>query len=105
MKLLAVNDYVIWKKEALCKIIHEITRGPDHFLGLEKPIAERYEQEVRPAGLTEDDFIQTFNDTSTWLVKDDKTGKEFKVTGFHLLPVPAMMVIALMARKEDEGHS
>ena len=101
MKLLAVNDYVIWKKQKLCQIVGEITRGPEHFLGLEQPIAERYESEVRPAGLSADDFMQTFNDTSTWMVRDDKTGEEFHTNGFDLVYVNEMMVIALMARKEE----
>ena len=101
MKLLALNDYVIWKKQKICQIVSEITRGPEHFLGLERPIAERYEYEICPPGMTIDAFMETFNNTSTWKVRDDKTGEEFHANGFDLIYVNEMMMIALMSRKEE----
>ena len=101
MKLLQPNDYVIWKKRKLCRIVSEVTRGPAHFLGLERPIAERYASQIHTPGLSADDITQSYNDTSTWVVRDDKTGEEFQCNGFDLVYVNEMKVLAFMARNDD----
>ena len=103
MKLLAVGDYVIWKRTKLCKILKERLRDSTHFLGKQAPIEARYEIDIRPAGMTEEDHVQMHNDSSAWEVVDEATGEKFPCLGSDLIPIPEMMVIALMAKGELDG--
>jgi len=105
MKLFQPNDYAIWKRSKIVKLVEEQLHGPDHFMGAEEPIHIRLKNWI-VAGLTEDQKIQQMNDESRWLVRCDQTDKEFVSFGFDLIYVNEMQLIALMAKKgeTDEGQ-
>lgn len=100
MKLIQPNDYAIWKKQKICRVVKELLRGPEHFLGPGEPIDVVYGSMI-VAGLTEDDKMRICNETSQWVVRDEATGEEFDARGHELLIVNEMQVIAIMARKGE----
>lgn len=61
--------------------------------------------DIKPAGLTDSDWVGILNDTSTWLVQDDNSGDEFEASGADLLYVNEMQVLAIMANRRDTSTS
>lgn len=98
MKILATGDFVIWQRKRICRIVRE--PPPREFY--KPPLRQT---EVKPAGLTHEDWVGILNDTSRWIVQDDNSGEEFEASGYDLHYINEMQVIAVMSRIRDSQPS
>lgn len=97
MKLLQAGDYAIWQKQKIVRLVEEVLRDDDHFMGPEVPIQERFDT-MLVAGLPDGEKRDLLNDMSRWLVRCEQTAEEFTASGFDLLYVNPMQLIAVAAK-------
>lgn len=95
------NDHVIWKKKRICVVLERIPSGLQAFLGV--PPANAHIP-ITPYGMTRDEHAQICDGAALFRVRDENTGEEFEAHGFDLLYVNPMMVLAVMAKKDEDDE-
>jgi len=107
MPLIGPNDYVIYDKKRLCRVLEVLPQFPsNHFMsgsGFGSQIPQILNNEVKPAGLTQEDWDGVRNDSNRFLLRDQSNEEVFEAHGHDLLYVNEMLVLALMAKKDGEN--
>jgi hypothetical protein len=102
MATLQPNDHVIWKKKKICVVLERLPSGLQAFLGL--PPANAHIP-ITPYGMTREEHAQICDEAACFRVRDENTGEEFNAHGFDLLYVNPMMVLAVMAKKDEDEQA
>jgi hypothetical protein len=102
MKQIQPNDYVIWQRKKLCRVVERLPPSSGPLFGGGAPPRGAY-LDICPAGITKEEWARLNDDVARFRVTDEQTGEEFEVEGYDLLgPVNEMMVLAMLSKKEGQ---
>lgn len=95
--LLEPNDYVLWQKKKICKVLERLPKGPAF---MKIPPAHKH-IEITPYGMTKEEHARLCDDAARFRVRDENTEEEFEADGHDLLYVNPMLVLGVMGQKKD----
>jgi len=97
------GDHVIWQKKKLCQVVERMPprTGPT-FAGVPPPGKFL---DICPYGMTREEWAKTCDDVTSFRVKDLNNEEVFVAEGYDLLYVNPMIVLAVMAKKDDDEQA